>query len=209
MTEQPLNQTQVPEGYLVNAKGHLIPVDKVKEIDKIRDELVKKMVATAKELRDVMKSAKEQLFGEFEDFVELSASEYDTKVGGEKGNTTLLSFDGAGKVQLAVSDNLVFDERLQVAKSMIDECLHEWTADSNDNIKAIINNAFQVDKEGKINTRRVLGLRSLKINDDKWLKAMNAISDATQVVSSKEYIRVYERDSEGKYQQISLDFSNV
>lgn len=209
MTEQTLNQTQVPEGYLVNAKGHLIPVDKVKEIDKIRDELVKKMVATAKELRDVMKSAKEQLFGEFEDFVELSASEYETKVGGEKGNTTLLSFDGAGKVQLAVSDNLVFDERLQVAKSMIDECLHEWTADSNDNIKAIINNAFQVDKEGKINTRRVLGLRSLKINDDKWLKAMNAISDATQVVSSKEYIRVYERDSEGKYQQISLDFSNV
>ena len=209
MTEQTLNQTQVPEGYLVNAKGHLIPVDKVKEIDKIRDELVKKMVATAKELRDVMKSAKEQLFGEFEDFVELSASEYDTKVGGEKGNTTLLSFDGAGKVQLAVSDNLVFDERLQVAKSMIDECLHEWTADSNDNIKAIINNAFQVDKEGKINTRRVLGLRSLKINDAKWLKAMNAISDATQVVSSKEYIRVYERDSEGKYQQISLDFSNV
>lgn len=209
MTEQTLNQTQVPEGYLVNAKGHLIPVDKVKEIDKIRDELVKKMVTTAKELREVMKSAKEQLFGEFEDFVELSASEYETKVGGEKGNTTLLSFDGAGKVQLAVSDNLVFDERLQVAKSMIDECLHEWTADSNDNIKAIINNAFQVDKEGKINTRRVLGLRSLKINDDKWLKAMNAISDATQVVSSKEYIRVYERDSEGKYQQISLDFSNV
>ena len=103
----------------------------------------------------------------------------------------------------------MFDERLQVAKQLIDQCLHEWTADSNDNIKAIINNAFQVDKEGKINTRRVLGLRSLQIHDAQWLKAMDAISDATQVVSSKEYIRVYERDDEGKYQQISLDFSNV
>lgn len=205
------NQTpiQIPEGYLMNAKGHLIPETAVKEIDKIRDELVKKLVATAKELNKTMKSTKEQLFGEFESFVELSAQEYDTKVGGEKGNTSLISFDGKHKVQLAVSDNLVFDERLQVAKSLIDECLHEWTADSNDNIKAIINNAFQVDKEGKINTRRVLGLRSLQISDEKWLKAMNAISDATQVVSSKEYIRVYERDDEGKYQQISLDFSNV
>lgn len=205
------NQTpiQIPEGYLMNAKGHLIPETAVKEIDKIRDELVKKLVATAKELNKTMKSTKEQLFGEFESFVELSAQEYDTKVGGEKGNTSLISFDGKHKVQLAVSDNLVFDERLQVAKSLIDECLHEWTADSNDNIKAIINNAFQVDKEGKINTRRVLGLRSLQISDEKWLKAMNAISDATQVVSSKEYIRVYERDEDGKYQQISLDFSNV
>lgn len=203
------NQIQIPEGYLMNAKGHLIPEASVKEIDKIRDELVKRMVKHAKTLNEEMQVTKRVLFDEFESFVELSASEYDTKVGGEKGNTTLLSFDGKHKVQLAVSDNLVFDERLQVAKSLIDECLHEWTADSNDNIKAIINNAFQVDKEGKINTRRVLGLRSLQISDEKWLKAMNAISDATQVVSSKEYIRVYERDDEGKYQQISLDFSNV
>lgn len=199
----------VPDGYMVNAKGHLIPVDAVKEIDKIRDELVKKLVSVAKELNQTMRDTKEKLFGEFEDFIALSASEYDTKIGGEKGNTSLLSFDGKYKVQLAVSDNLVFDERLQVAKQLIDQCLHEWTADSNDNIKAIINNAFQVDKEGKINTRRVLGLRSLQIHDAQWLKAMDAISDATQVVSSKEYIRVYERDDEGKYQQISLDFSNV
>lgn len=203
------NQVQIPEGYLMNAKGHLIPEDKVKEIDKIRDELVKRMVKHAKALNEEMKVTKRVLFDEFESFVELSAQEYDTKVGGEKGNTSLLSFDGKHKVQLAVSDNLVFDERLQVAKSLIDECLNEWTADSNDNIKALIGNAFQVDKEGKINTRRVLELRSLQISDEKWLKAMNAISDATQVVSSKEYIRVYERDDEGKYQQISLDFSNV
>lgn len=209
MNNQAKTQPQIPDGYMMNAKGHLIPIDAVKEIDKIRDELVKKLVAVAQELNATMRQTKEQLFGEFENFVELSASEYDTKVGGEKGNTTLLSFDGKHKVQLAVSDNLVFDERLQVAKSLIDECLHEWTADSNDNIKAIINNAFQVDKEGKINTRRVLGLRSLQIDDAKWLKAMDAISDATQVVSTKEYIRIYERDEGGKYQQISLDFSNV
>lgn len=129
--------------------------------------------------------------------------------GGKKGNVTLMSFDGKYKVQIAIQDNLVFDERLQVAKSLIDECLTEWTADSNDNVKAIIDNAFAVDKEGKINIRRVLSLRSLNIVDDKWQKAMQAISDATQVISSKEYIRFYERDEHGKYQQISLDFANL
>lgn len=203
------NQTHIPEGYVMNAKGDLIAESNVKEIDKLRDEVVKKMTVKAKALNDHMKITKAEIFSDFEDFIQLSAQDYDTKIGGEKGNTTLMSFDGSQKIQLAISDNLVFDERLQVAKKLVDECIHEWSAGVNDNIKSLITGAFDVDKEGKINTRRILGLRSLKITDEKWLKAMNAISDATQVISTKEYIRVYERDEHGKYQQIPLDFSNV
>mgnify|MGYP002655672087 FL=1 len=199
----------VPEGYRPNDKGHLIPLDKIKEIDKLRDETVINLVGQALSLQIQMRAGKEQFFAEFHNFVELSAQEYDTQIGGKKGNVTLMSFDGKYKVQIAIQDNLVFDERLQVAKSLIDECLREWTADSNDNIKAIIDNAFAVDKEGKINIRRVLSLRSLSIVDDKWQRAMQAISDATQVISSKEYMRFYERDEYGKYQQISLDFANL
>lgn len=205
-----MNQpTQIPEGYVMNIKGHLVPQASVKEIDKLRDEVVNKLATKAIELNAYMKEVKDFMFSEFENFIAVSAQDYDTKIGGEKGNTSLYSYDGRFKMQMAINDNIVFDERLQVAKSLIDECLNEWTADSNDNIKAIIGNAFQVDKEGKINTRRVLGLRSLKISEAKWLRAMEAISDSIQVTSSKEYIRVYERDSEGKYQQIPLDFSNV
>lgn len=204
-----MNTQTTPEGYRLNDKGHLIPVDKIKDIDLLRDELVQKLISRAKELQANMTSTKDILFDEFNGFIELSAKEYDTVFGGKKGNVSIMSFDGRYKIQMAISDNLVFDERLQIAKSLIDECLHEWTKDSNDNIKAIIDNAFAVDKEGKINIRRVLALKNLKISDEKWLKAMQAISDAQQIVSSKEYIRFYERDEHGKYQQISLDFSNV
>ena len=198
-----------PEGYMQNAKGHLIPVDKVKPVDKLRDEVVKDMIAIAIKQRSEMRIAKNKLFDAFNDFVALSAQEYDVQLGGKKGNTTLLSYDGKYKVQVAVSENIVFDERLQVAKQLIDECLTEWTQDSNDNIKALINQAFQVDKEGKVSTGRVLALRSLDINDAKWDRAMDAISDAIQVTDTKEYIRFYERDEQGAYHQISLDFSNV
>lgn len=209
MTNPTPNTQTAPEGYVMNAKGHYVPLSAVKEIDKLRDDVVQDIISRAKELRSQMISVKDIMFSNFYDFVELSAREYDTKIGGQKGNVTLMSFDGKYKVQMAVQDNIVFDERLQVAKSLIDECLNEWTQGSDDKIKAIINNAFDVDKEGKINTRRVLSLRSLDINDEKWLQAMDAISDAIQVVSSKEYIRVYERDNDGKYQQITLDFASV
>ncbi|OOS08071.1 Protein of unknown function [Moraxella cuniculi DSM 21768] len=202
-------QTPIPDGYRLNDKGHLIPVDKIKEIDLLRDETVNKLVNHAKALQTHIMSIKDIVFDEFNSFLQISAQEYDTVLGGKKGNVSITSFDGKYKVQIAISDNLVFDERLQVAKSLIDECLRDWTADSNDNVKAIIDNAFAVDKEGKINIRRVLSLRSLNIVDEKWQKAMQAISDATQVISSKEYIRFYERDEHGKYNQISLDFANL
>lgn len=199
----------IPEGYQLNDKGHLIPIDKIKPIDKIRDDTVQALIKRAKALQSAMLETKDVLFKEFDNFVELSAAEYDTKLGGKKGNISLISFDGKYKIQRAVSDHLVFDERLQIAKSLIDECLTEWTKDSNDNIKVLIDDAFAVDKEGKISTRRVLSLRALDIIDEKWQQAMTAISDAITVVSSKEYIRFYERDDDGKYQQISLDFANL
>lgn len=59
-------------------------------------------------------------------------------------------------------------------------------------MQAIVNQAFDTDKEGQINTGRVLSLRRLDIKDERWLRAMNAIGEAVQVVGSKSYIRVYE-----------------
>ena len=67
-----------------------------------------------------------------------------------------------------------------------------------------------MDKEGKINTGRVLSLRRLDIDDDRWKRAMDAISDSIQTVGSKSYVRLYERigDSE-EYVPISLDIAGV
>lgn len=74
----------------------------------------------------------------------------------------------------------------------------------------MINDAFQVDKEGRVNVARILGLRRLDFTDEKWLKAMQAIGESIQVAGSKTYFRVYERvgDSE-QYQPISLDIAGV
>ncbi|EOL1457562.1 DUF3164 family protein, partial [Escherichia coli] len=60
-------------------------------------------------------------------------------------------------------------------------------------IKAIISEAFSTDKEGNINTGRVLALRRLEIEDERWNNAMMLIGEAVQVIGSKSYIRVYER----------------
>ncbi|MFI5447568.1 DUF3164 family protein [Polaromonas sp. UC242_47] len=130
--------------------------------------------------------------------------------GGKKGNVTLFNFDGSFKIVRAMQENLVFDERLQAAQSLIAECIASWSKGSNDNIKVLVNQAFQVDRAGKINTGRVLGLRSLKIDDPKWLRAMAAISDSTKTVGTKAHIRFYSRDDmSGEYIPIHLDLASI
>jgi phage FluMu protein gp41 len=68
---------------------------------------------------------------------------------------------------------------------VIGECIRTWSKGSNDNIKAIVDQAFKVDKAGKINTGTVLNFRSLKITDEKWLRTMDAISDSTRSSGSE------------------------
>ena len=194
-----------PPGYWEDARGNLVPVAKVKEVDKARDKAVRSLIEGAKKASTDLAAFKALAMQQVEHFLADSAAQYGVEMGGEKGNVTLTSYDGRYKVQRQIAENLAFDERLQVAKSLIDECVHLWAKGANKNLQSLVNHAFQVDQEGKVSTSRVLQLRTIKIEDEKWLQAMEAIADSMKTVSSKSYIRFYERLPNGAYQPIALD----
>lgn len=200
----------IPEGFRQDAKGHLVPVKMIKPIDLARDELVIELVDKAKAISKTLGVFKAGAFGDIKAFVEMSAEQYKATIGGKKGNVTLLSFDGRYKIVHAVQDSIKFDERLQAARALIDECAVEWTQDARSEVRVLVNEAFRTDKEGEISTGRVLALRRLEISDLRWQRAMQAISDAVQVVGSKSYVRIYERigDSD-QYASIPLDIASA
>lgn len=195
--------------YWEDAKGSLIAEELIKDIDKERDALVEGFATQALTLQSEMRAFKNRVFDDVAAFVALSAEKYNVQIGGRKGNITLHSFDGKYKIQVAVADHIRFDERIHAAKAQIDECLHEWSSDARPELRSLIDNAFQVDKEGNLSTARILSLRRVDIQDDRWTQAMQAIADSVQVVGSKDYIRFYQRDDNGKYQPISLDMAGV
>jgi hypothetical protein len=200
----------IPAGYRKDAQGRLIPESMIKAIDQARDSLAIELIGSAKSLSKLIAEFKGKVFGDVASFVQLSAEQYDTKLGGKKGNVTLYSFDGRYKVQVATADNMAFDERLQAAKSLIDECIEEWSKGSSPEIQVLVQEAFQTDKEGNLNTGRILGLRRLEISDERWQRAMTAIGESVHVVGSKQYIRFYERVGEtDQYAAISLDIATA
>lgn len=195
--------------YRQDAKGNLVPLANIKEIDLLRDELVMEIADKAAKVQQQIAAFKTDAMADIAAFVQLSADRYDVSLGGKKGNVTLHSFDGQYRVNLAMQDTLVFDEGLLAAKALIDECINEWTEGSRTELKTLINAAFQVDKEGNISTARVLGLRRLEIKDAKWQRAMEALGDSLQVQTSKQFVRVYRRDEAGDYQLLNLDVAKV
>lgn len=201
----------LPGNFRVNAKGHWVPETEVKDIDKLRDDTVQAIVRHAQGVQMQLKAFKTQAFADIGTFMQLSAEQYDVKWGGEKGNVSLISYDGKYKVLLAVADRIAFGEQIHIAKQLVDECIHAWSDGSNSKIQALIEHAFQIDKQGRINTARVLSLLSLKIEgDEKWERAMEALKDSIQTVSSSKYIRLYERVGQSdQYEQISLDIGAI
>lgn len=205
MTEQ-----SIPTGYQKDAQGRLIPDALIKPIDRERDTLVKELINKATTVNEALREFKASTFNNINAFIDMSVEEYDVKLGGKKGNVTLFSFDGKYKVQFAVSENIQFDERLQAAKELIDECIKEWSQGSSPEIQVLVQDAFKTDKEGNLNHGRILGLRRLDIQDERWQRAMVAIGESVQVVGSKQYVRFYQRrDGTDQYDAISMDFASV
>lgn len=202
--------TQIPEGYKADSQGRLVPVETIKPIDLARDELIEEIFAKSIALNASLAAFRDQTHADIRAFAELSAEKYEVTLGGKKGNLTLTSFDGQRRIQVAVADQLSFDERLQAAKKLIDDCITAWAADSGPELRALVDHAFQVNKAGNIDTARVLTLRRIDIKDPRWIRAMEAISDALQVSSTRSYIRIYKRIGQtDRYAQINLDLANA
>ncbi len=194
MEENLKENKEMPEGYMEDAKGRLIPENLVKPEHKLEDQLCRKIMGFADELNAQISRFKGHSFDDVYAFMDLLFEKYGVKRGGKKGNLTFTTFDGTMKVTVQISDHLEFGNELQIAKQLVDDCISKWSEGTNDKIKALVDHAFRVDKEGKINREALFALRRLQIDDDNWQKAMEALTDSIRIVGSKQYMRFYKKN---------------
>lgn len=195
MSEKPhpaaINVAGVP--YLRDARGSLVPIAAIKPTDLLMDEVVEDIIGSASAMSKAVADFKVNTFATVADFQALLLQNYGVTVGGAKGNITFSSFDGCKKVQVQVAERVQFGPELHAAKTLIDECLVEWSADSAEQMRALIDHVFQVNKEGHINAVEMFRLLRLNITDPRWLRAMEAIHDSIRPAGSREYVRFYVR----------------
>jgi hypothetical protein len=194
----------VKERTLTDAQGREIPVKVLHTEILEKDAAVKKAMDCAMKLQERIISDKQKMIQIIESYLNDAARRNGLEW---KGNALLISFDEKYRIEMRFREKIQFGIELQLAKQKIDECIKAWSADSSDNLKAIINEAFQVDKRGQLARYRIFALRRYKIKDPVWKEAMELIDKAILVTSTKQYISFAVRDEAGNYNRIVLNFS--
>lgn len=207
-TEQ--TRPPVPEGYMRNAAGHMVPLEEVRPHDKLRDQVAKDLVQEAADLHERLKQFKKRALDDIDDLVTISGERYGVSLGGKKGNVTVATYDGDFKVVRSYAERITVTEETEAARELINQCIMRWSEGANNNIKALVDRAFHTTNQGKLKMSAILDLLRLDIEDEQWQKAMEALKDSIQVTGTAVYVRVYKRVGKSdQYVPVPLDLAAV
>lgn len=211
MTQQNIPETMpaVPDGYMANASGHLVPKSLVREHDLLRDEVARRLAVRAVAAHQLLVEFKRDALADIADLVKITGERFDVKLGGDKGNVQITTYDGRFKILRSVADRIAFTEEIEAARALINDCIRRWSEGANDNIRVLVDRAFRTDTKGQMKTAAVLELLRLEIQDEQWKQAMAAIKESIQSTGTATYVRVYQRNSNGAYEAINLDLAAV
>jgi hypothetical protein len=207
MSAQP-KPGEIP-GYKRNSLGHLVPISAISQWSLMEDALIDELFAATEALQEQMRKLKFRTMADIQAFTELLSEKYGVAKGGEKGFLTLSSFDGERKIQISIGRQLTFGAELVAARELIHECIREWSDGANNNIRALVEHAFQADEAGRLSPSRIWELTRIEItNEPKWESAMRAIRDAVRWEGEKPYLRFYRRQPpDKKWVMVSLDMA--
>ncbi len=198
------------KGRWIDAAGNPVPAKYIGKVEKKRDAMVEKLFRQALLTQERLRKLKELANSDIATYLDWLASQHGEESLNPGGNYELDSFSGDKRVKIKVNKMIEFDERLQLAKQKIDRCLLKWSEGGNANLQVVVCDAFKVDQKGNVDTRRILGLRRLKIKDDEWKAAMDLITEAVTITGSRTYLMFQVRKSPtAEWETVRLDLAGV
>lgn len=193
--------------FLMDVKGDLIPVSYLdKNVVKEHD-LVEFLLSEANTLNCLLSEFKARSTKAICKHLSDTAEKYGEKW---KGNALLYNYSRDKAVEYSIANFMDFDNKLEIAKTKIYNCIERWTEGINENVTTLVKAAFDTDKRGLVDTKRILGLTRLKLKDPEWKEAMEIIRDSITLSTTKKYINFRIREAEDKaFKTVTLNYSSL
>jgi hypothetical protein len=191
----------------IDLNGNEVPAQYVPKLDKERERVTLKHLARAKRLSEQLEKFKTELLEECDAVYDAMLADNDVP-GKGKGGFSISTFDREAKIEISVQERIEFDDLISVAHEKIKQYLTTKMEGVDNDLQQIINQAFETRK-GRMDVKRILGLFRLKINHPLWLEAMELIKNSITRNNSKRYARIWEKDANGEYKNIELNFSSI
>ncbi|SNA83224.1 conserved hypothetical protein [Flavobacterium psychrophilum] len=128
----------------------------------------------------------------------------------EQKTYTEFSIDKKRKVQVIESDKLVFSIEANVHIDSIKEILKEKFK-GQDDLYDFVDSILTKNKEGDYSPQLLSKAKrkAKKLNDMQLVEEFEKLEDCQIVVGISRYMRAYEKDKQGKFQAISINFSSL
>jgi hypothetical protein len=189
--------------------GNQVPSGFIHKIDRDKHAMAERYAKKAQKLSDALKEFKEAFFEEADQLYQRSLDDAKVKRrDNAKGSYTISTIDKRIKCEVTVNEFMTFNDNISLAQEKLHEYLSTKTNSIDDDLKAIINSAFETSK-GRLDVKRIIGLKKLNIKDELWLAAMSLIDQSYEVRNTKRYGRIWILDEQGEYQNVCLDFASL
>jgi hypothetical protein len=189
--------------------GNEIPAAYIHKIDKQKDATAKKLHAKAVKLSKALQEFKNEALTQCDALYEQMLEENKVTIReNARGGYSIMTIDKAIKVEITISETISFNEKIDFAQSKIKEYLAEKTQGVDNDLQLLVNEAFKTRK-GRLDTKRVIGLLKLNITHRLWVEAMELIKQSIEQNNTKRYMRIWERQQDGGYGNIKLDFASI
>lgn len=203
--------TKDKDGNWLDDRGRPVPEQYIPATDKKRDQLVERTFKKVVKLSEKIAETKCEIVGSIDKYLDELAKENRVRENW-KGNILLQNFDKSLCIERRFDDNIGFDEKLQMVKTIVDKWIAGRLDGIDENLGKVITQAFNVDKQGRVNTAMLMKLLHLEIEDSEWKKAMRMLKESIIVKSSKQSInfkRKVKKDSGEIWETVVLNFNDA
>ena len=190
--------------------GIAIPFNRTTPAERLKERKAASIVAEAQKINCQLTDFKEKVRQLCNEVYAAVMTENGAKTDA-KGNFTWFSFDRSIKIEVNINERIDFDDlTIKASKEKFDEFLSENITGKAEFAKELVQEAFSTSR-GRLDAKKVMSLLKYKskIKDSKFQEAVELLEKSIRKPESRTYFRVWQKDSEGKYQNIDLNFSSI
>lgn len=199
---------QAKQKHWEDVDGVMVPKKYIDSLALKKERVVGKVLSKTLAFQKKAVELKEAIMADCDELYYAMMKEAGVDISERKGNYQITSFDRSVKIEMKVSDRIEFDEHINFAQERIKVFLAQKTEGIDGDLSELINSAFQTTKN-RIDTKSIFKLFTLKIKHPIWEEAMGLIKKSIQKNKSVRYLSIFEKDAEGRYKQIQLNFSSL
>ena len=199
----------------LNAAGDQVPLKFVPKSDVFKEALASKVYKAAMATEASLTALHVMMNEAFAEISTMVNAEYELKNSKKrqpvKGNITWFTFDRSLKIEANVNDIVKWDNALMTeALALLNSYISANLTEANILISELVKSAF-ANTKGQIDTGKVFQILRYedKIKSKRFQKACELIKQAQAIDRTKLYMRIWEKEADGQYRNINLNFSSI